>query len=140
MDIPATTLFEQEVLSKLLEGDDDVLCELRVQLAHATITSRKMTGVGFFLDFSIPEHLGRLTDHYANIKPNFCFGDVGAQLDGLKYGAGFLLWITDGRLDSLEGYSYEGPWPPSIKRFQLHYFSEPRDVHTLRENWLRGTD
>jgi hypothetical protein len=48
MDVPGTTLFERAVLRKLLEGDDDVLCELRVQLANSTIHSREITGVGFF--------------------------------------------------------------------------------------------
>jgi len=30
-----------------------------------------------------------------------------AKIDGLDHGMGFILWLKDGYLDCLEGYSYE---------------------------------
>jgi hypothetical protein len=84
--------------------------------------------------------VGRITDRHANTKPDFCFGDVDAQIDGLENGAGFLLWITDGRLDFLEGYTYDGLWPTSIEEFKLCFLSEPRDIRALREKWFLNTD
>ncbi len=136
MDILEINSLEDAVLRKLLVGDDNILGELRLQLAHATIISRKMTGAGFYLNFSIAEDLGQITAKVPNVKSSFCFGDVDAQIDGLQNGAGFLLWITDGRLDFLEGYTYDGLWPTTIENFHLHYFSEPRDLDALRKTWL----
>jgi hypothetical protein len=52
------------------------------------------------------------------------FGDVAAQVDGLKHGAGFLLYVMDGMLDAIEGYSYDEPWPEQIGAFSLAYMHE----------------
>lgn len=127
---------EDAVLSKLLAGDDEVLEALRLQLAHATIKSRQMTGAGFYLNFSIPAAVEPIIATVPTIKSNFCFGDVAAHIDGLENGAGFLLWITDGRLDFLEGYTYDEPWLTPIENFHLQYFSEPRDMDSLRKSWF----
>jgi len=37
-------------------------------------------------------------------------GDVHAELAGLSHGAGFVLFIKDGRLDCLEGLTYDEAW------------------------------
>ena len=59
-------------------------------------------------------------------------GDVYAEIPGLEHGAGFVLYIKDGYLDMLEGYSYDEPWPSSVEGFALHYSSGERDVRSLR--------
>ena len=43
---------------------------------------------------------------------------------GLKYGLGFLVYIDNGLLKMLEGYTYGEPWPEHIDAFTLSY-SEP---------------
>lgn len=130
---------EQAVMGKLLEGDDKVLSELRFQFAKATVKEREMTRVGFYLTFSLPENSSKLTDQIPNVKPNFCFGDVNAEIESLKNGASFLIWVTDGKLDMLEGYAYYGIWPEAVGEFQLNYFSEPRNVSRLRKQWLTSS-
>ena len=127
---------EQAVMEKLLAGDDKVLSELRFQFEKATLKEREMTGSGFYLTFSLPENSGKLSDQIPNVKPNFCFGDVNAEIENLKNGASFLIWVTDGKLDMLEGYAYHGIWSEVDGEFQLNYFSEPRDITKLREQWL----
>ena len=128
--------FEQAVMNKLLWGDDLVLSELREQLAKATIKEREMTGTGFYLTFSLPEDSRKLTDQIPNVKSDFCFGDVNAEIENLENGASFLVWVKGGKLNMLEGYSYHGTWPGTIEDFQLGYFSQPRDIAKLREQWL----
>jgi hypothetical protein len=60
------------------------------------------------------------------------FGDVIGELPELSSGAGFLLYIKNGVLDILEGYSYDDPWPSSIGSFKLKYVSrEQRDWNAL---------
>ena len=45
--------------------------------------------------------------------------DVTVEIEGLRHGAGFVLFLGDGLLDMLEGYSYGEPWPSRVGRFSL---------------------
>lgn len=112
---------EQAVLDKLLAGDHPVLALLRAQAKAAHLASREQTGAGFFCSFEVPPNAPLLAT-----LPDFHFGDVNAVLDGLEYGAGFVLFVRDGRLDTLEGYSYGEAWPEEIRSFKLTYQDEPR--------------
>lgn len=118
--------FERAVLEKLLAGDHPVLATLRAQATAARLASREHTGAGFFLSFEVPRHLPTV-----ETARDFHFGDVSATVDGLEHGAGFLIFIRGGRLDSLEGYSYDEPWPQEIRRFKLTYQREPRELGEL---------
>ena len=106
------TLFERDVMERLLADPREPIATLRKQYAAAVVTKRELTGAGFFLYFQVPENIERVPN-----SPSMKFGDVTAAIDGLKFGAGFVLYVKDGRLDMLEGYSYEEPWPVEI----LHY-------------------
>lgn len=53
---------------------------------------------------------------------------MNAVVDGLQYGAGFVIFMRGGRLDILEGYSYGEPWPKEIRGFNLTYQREPREL------------
>jgi hypothetical protein len=65
---------------------------------------------------------------------SFKFGDVVAEIEGLKHGAGFLLFITDGALDELEGYCYDEAWPKEVIGFKLAYFGgSERDMKSLKD-------
>jgi hypothetical protein len=130
---------EQAVMDKLLWGDDVLLSELRDQFAKATVKEREITGAGFYLTFLLPENSSKLTDQIPNVKPNFCFGDVNAEIENLENGVGFLIWVKDGKLSMLEGYSYHGIWPETIGKFHLSYFLEPRDISELWKQWLTPT-
>jgi hypothetical protein len=115
--------FERAVLDKLLAGDHPVLVVLRAQAHKARMTSRELTGAGFYCSFDVPPDAPIL-----ETKSDFHFGDVDAKIDGLEYGAGFVIFVRGGRLDTLEGYSYEEPWPSEVRNFILTYQSEPREL------------
>lgn len=118
---------ENEVLSKLLEGDHTELVELRRQLSLASVKSREMTGVGFFLEFELPDEVMPTT-----LPPRATFGDVIAQVPCLKHGIGFIIFLDDnGRLDFLEGYTFGEDWPDELNEWTLSYLSEERDYSTL---------
>jgi len=84
--------FENAVLAKLLAGGHPVLAVLRSQAESARLASREYTGAGFYCTFAVPPDapLARVRD--------FEFGDVEARIDGLKYGAGFVIFVSAGRL------------------------------------------
>jgi hypothetical protein len=109
-----TTL--EEHLEMLLRGNDEVLDVLRQQAKHAQVSSREMTGVGFFTYFAVPAEMPRI-----NGQPALKLGDVNGAADNVKHGLGFLLYITDGVLSMLEGYTYDEPWPDEVRGLVLAY-------------------
>lgn len=123
------TELEKEIMVMLLDGEDEVLANLRKQLKSVIVTEREMTGVGFFTTFQIPSTIPRITNK------SFKFGDVYAHISDLDYGAGFLLYVKDGALEMLEAYTYEEPWPEHISEFDLNYINGRRDLITLKTKW-----
>jgi hypothetical protein len=122
------TPLERAVMNKLLEGEDDILAVLRRQLEEAKVSQRKMTGAGFYLTFAIPNGVSRIPGDLT-VK----FGDVEAEIANLTDGAGFLLYLQNGCLHMLEGYTYDGPWPAEIDQFKLSYDGgETRDLKKVR--------
>jgi hypothetical protein len=119
------TDFERAVLLKLLAGKLPLLEQLRSQIPLCRVTSREMTRSGFYLDLDV----GQVP---VNLDLTVRFGDVSANIEGLKYGAGFVLFVDHGCLTMLEGFSYEEPWPDTITAFQLSYHAgEERDLAVL---------
>ena len=108
---PASEIPEKQVkmvhdlTSLLLDGEHSTLEVLRTQLAESTVTRLEWTGAGFFADFLIPETLplsepGDLTG-----------GSAFLTVEGLPHGAGCVLFVRNGVLDMLEGYTYgDGEW------------------------------
>ncbi|MEX1107579.1 MAG: hypothetical protein WEC00_01590 [Dongiaceae bacterium] len=111
------------MLAKLLAGDHPFLAALRSQAEKARLISRNYTGAGFYCTFSVPPDVPSLAQCL-----DFQLGDVNAMIGGLKHGAGFVVFVRGGRLDTLEGYSYEESWPDVLGDYELSYQSEPRDL------------
>lgn len=123
------SIFEKTVLDKLLDGDLPLFIRLRQQLAQCVVAKREFTGFGFYTTLAIPEDLHRTAG--LDVK----FGDVVGKLSELSSGVGFLLYVKDGVLDMLEGYSYDEPWPSSIGSFSLKYVNgDQRDWKALERN------
>jgi hypothetical protein len=126
MTTSTPTKIERAVMSMLLVGEHPVLDILRRQFELCTIAKREFTGAGVFVTFSVPETAPRLPQ-----RDSFSFGDVSADIQGLQHGAGFVLWVREGVLDFLEGYTYDELWPDQADAFSLQYDHSPRDLHTL---------
>lgn len=120
---------EKSVLDKLLAGDDPALSCLRAQRQQMHVAKREYSGVGFFTEFEHPPDVLRLP-----ISKSIRFGDVFADIDGLEHGAGFLLFIDDGLISMLEGYTNSNePWPEVLGAFALRYWGPKRDLAVFRE-------
>ena len=74
--------------------------ELAQLLLRVHVTSCLNTGAGLYTALEVPSDA-----ILEGIKSPV--GDVGAAVAGLEHGMGFLLWLEDGRMHQLEGYSYE---------------------------------
>jgi hypothetical protein len=124
------TSLERQVIEMLLAGDDVVLAGLRQQLSMLRVSSRKMTGAGFFTELSIPLEVVRVPDLVA-----FKLGDVNGTAANVKHGLGFLLSVANGALQSLEGYTYDQPWPDEIRGLTLTYSDGPsRNMNNVRSS------
>ena len=119
---------EKEVLRMLLDGDDGVLISLRAQLDLVTVRSREISGVGFFANLSLSQ---TLNTSFINSSSRFRIGDVHADIEGLEFGAGFVLYVEDGAMKMLEGYSYGEPWSAVVDSFELSYVGGARDLEVL---------
>lgn len=120
---------ERAVLDKMLDGALPMLSFLRQQLEECSVATREFTGVGFYTTFSLPDHIPRKAGVDVRI------GDVIGESPQIKDGMGFLLYVKNGVLDMLEGYTYDEPWPQEITRFELKYVNgEERDRVTLEES------
>jgi hypothetical protein len=90
---------EQAVLDAIALQVPEVADALAGQQEKVRVTARANTGAGFYTTVDIPHHL----PIQGVASP---LGDVGATVVGLQHGMGFLLWLRNGRVHKLEGYSY----------------------------------
>lgn len=124
----ALSLIEEAVLKKLLVGNLPLLVQLQQQLEVCSVAKREFTGVGFYTTLVVPESIRKTPGI------DFKFGDVIGEIAGLHNGAGFLLYVKDGILDMLEGYSYNESWPSPVNDFSLKYMKgEKRDWVALEK-------
>jgi hypothetical protein len=120
---------EIHILSKLLLGDDFVLEILRNQFRHILVRSRENTGVGFFTNFSVPPEIERIPN-----RRSLHLSDVNATASNVAHGIGFVLFVCDGALEMLEGFTYDEPWPLEISDLRLTYSSgDTRDWNRLKK-------
>ncbi|HEY3859158.1 MAG TPA: hypothetical protein VGM47_06035 [Gammaproteobacteria bacterium] len=111
---------EKKVLDVFLTENDARYPQLRNQIKAASVNSRKFTGVGFFTVIELPPDVPKLPrDSY------FFIGLVCAVYEGVvgNPALGFALFVQDGRLKTLEGFTYERGWSPDvdINDFKLSY-------------------
>jgi hypothetical protein len=104
---------ETAVLDKLLAAPGEPSDTLRAQLAIASVSRREFTGVGFYTHFAIPSGAGvRLSSEDAELGPLL------ADHPDMEHGAGFLLFVREGIISLLEGYSHgDTAWPDDASQF-----------------------
>ena len=79
--------------------------------------------------FEIPSLLQRV-----NLRQTFTLGDVHGAADNVKHGLGFVLFVVDGVLSMLEGYTYDEPWPDEPRGLILTYSTDQaRDWDALHK-------
>jgi hypothetical protein len=130
------TAFEKDLMNKLLDGEDQVLSLLREQYYHSIIVSRINTGAGFYLTFTIPDGVPRISSYIESVKSDFCFGDVAVSIPELLHGADFLIWVKNGALKQLEGYTFGEKWLTEISHYILNYRGGKRNLKTLCKAWV----
>jgi hypothetical protein len=116
---------ERAVIEATLAGDHPVLAVLRRQWATARVTNRDYTSFGLYLTIEVAG------DEPTVPIRRLLFGDVRVELPGNKNAMGSLVVIEDGRLTSLEMYTFDMPWPVDVSGFKAKYLKEPRSFEKL---------
>ena len=94
------TALERAVLNEICDMHPADQAALRAQLLTSTIRSRENTGAGFYTRFAVERgSSAALAGERSRVGPE-------TKVDGLQHGMGFILWLTEGYADCLEGYSY----------------------------------
>lgn len=76
-----------------------------------SVKNRRFTGHGFYTNFSdIDPSLWLETD------VNDTYGNVSARLND-ECDVGFVLFVRDGKITFLEGYTYGDDWPETIDKY-----------------------
>ncbi len=103
---------EREIIEAILKCQKDIqVCEqLYKQYKVASVKKRIFTGVGFYTEFIINEKNLAIE---SNVQMQL--GSVYATIEGLECGAGFVLFVENGFIATLEGYSYDEQWPNDAK-------------------------
>jgi len=129
MSSTSLTYFEQQVMEKILAGHNPALIILREQLKLCKSAVREFTGVGFYVEFTLPQNIPGVRDC-----PSFEISDVIGDIAGVNNGVGFVLYVENGRLNVLEGFTYDEIWPEQISSFQLNYRKTVRDIDSFQTN------
>jgi hypothetical protein len=108
------TSLEKAVLETMLEKPSEYSEAIKQQLAAVIVARRELTGVGFFTNFIVPTDVTVRRD-----LPNMELTGVVAEFPNLEHGAGFVLFIRDGVVRMLEGYTFDENWPNKTDEFKL---------------------
>jgi hypothetical protein len=93
------------VVPQLLVADHPAITALRAQYTRCSITIVEMTGVGFFVNYAVPD------DASVGVPRDFAGGNAEIQIAGLEYPAGCVLFVRDGKLSIFEVYIVDDAWP-----------------------------
>ena len=80
-----------------------------------TVSDREFTGAGFLTEFARSRELKLFEDGVY-----LQWGKVGARLNAAKLETGYLVYIDDGYLTTVEGYTYGEEWPGEVDQFELY--------------------
>ena len=89
---------------------------IKLQYETAEISETKMYERGFDMVFRVKDGCPTLSD-----KSTQTIGTVQAKLPDLDHGMGFILWVKNGVIQSLEGYSYDEKLPEFPGKYTLDW-------------------
>ena len=127
-----------KAMELLLDGDNQVLEILRNQLIFVSTSIVKDTGVGLFVGYEVPKNIVKVESE--NIKKDFSFGDVYGEVGGIYGVIGFLIFVRDGYLKTLEIYPIGSEfWEQVTEDLHIGYKDELHNIEELEKSWIELT-
>lgn len=109
------TKLEQEVIGRVLADPALQPVKPAVDFEKVIVKDREFTGTGFFTEFEPSQEL-KLFDSGVSMR----WGKVGAKLNASKLDTGYLVYVDDGYVTTIEGYTYGEDWPHEVEELELY--------------------
>lgn len=103
--------FERIIITDIIEQYPEYKFKLQAQFENSIVQKREFSTYGFSTYFEVTTTEERL----GNDK-NLQLGKHQWNINGLQYGSDYILWVENGLVKCLEGFSYNEPWPNEILR------------------------
>ena len=101
--------FEKRISIDIIEQYPAYKSKLQAQFEHAVVQKRAFSKYGFSTDYAVTTTEETLGDDV-----NLQLGKRQWNINGLQHGSDYILWIKNGFITCLEGFSYNEPWPNEI--------------------------
>ncbi|HNQ89294.1 MAG TPA: hypothetical protein PKM73_11810 [Verrucomicrobiota bacterium] len=113
MTEPALTDFERQSLELLLSSPNCADEALRRQMQSVKVRKRDHSGVGLFVEFDVPDEMA------AAARDRKVISNLSGQMRGLENGFGGVLYVENGKLKTLEFFTYDEQWPDNPSGYSL---------------------
>lgn len=119
------TEIEKAVIESMLADRELKPLRFTVNFDAVTVSDREFTGAGFLTEFERSQELN-LFDDGVSLR----WGKVGARLNASKIETAYLVYVDNGYLTSVEGYTYGDEWPSQIDQMELYELKLGMDLTT----------
>ena len=101
--------FEKIIITDIIEQYPEYKQKLQSQFEKIVVEKREFSTYGFSTYYVVTAEEETLGDG-----ENLTLGKHQWIINGLNYGSDYVLWIKNGFVSCLEGFSYNEPWPDEI--------------------------
>lgn len=105
---------EKTLIKQFLERKAVSLQNEESFFSDLNVENREFTGVGFFSNLKKSEKL-----KVGDIRKSYKWGGLGAKLNS-SIDTGYLFYVENGYLISIEGYTYAEDWPEIISEIEVY--------------------
>lgn len=107
---------EKAVIERMLtDGELAPISRSIINFNVVTVSDREFTGAGFLTEFERSEELKLF-----GLGVSLRWGKVGARLGASKVETGYLVYVDDGYITAIEGYTYGDEWPGQVEQMELY--------------------
>lgn len=101
--------FEKIIITDIIEQYPEYKPILQAQFENIVVRKREFSAHGFSTYYEV-RNVGEKLGNNENLQ----LGKHQWNINGLRYGSDYILWIENGWIRCLEGFSYNEPWPSEI--------------------------
>ena len=101
--------FEKIIITDIIDQYPEYQSKLQAQFEKITVQKREFSAYGFSTYYVVTATEDTLGDG-----ENLQLGKHQWKINGLQHGSDYILWIKNGLISCLEGFSYHEHWPNEI--------------------------
>ena len=102
--------FERIIITDIIDQYPEYKEKLQSQFEKISVQRREIHTYGFSTYYTVTAVAETLGEDV-----NLQLGEHQWEVNDLDYGSDYILWIKNGRISCLEGFTYNEPWPKEIQ-------------------------